>query len=370
MASMGPLSGLLVGVTADRRAHEQAVLLGRLGARVLHGPTVHTVPLDAHDEGLALATAALVADPPDVVVATTGVGMRAWFDAADALGLHDALHEALAGAEVLARGPKAAGAIVAAGLRVAWRAPEEQSAEVVAHLVDRRPRPARVAVQRDGDARPLLADALAAEGIPTVDVPTYRWVSPADLGPATRLLDALVHGRLDAVTFTSSPAVANLVALAERDGRREPLLDALGHEDLTVACVGPVCAATARRLGIERVVVPQRARLGAMVAALGRACSGRMRCLELAGRRAVLQGTRLVLDGEELDLSERERAVVEVLAERPGAVVPKAELLARCWGTADADPHVVEVTVARLRRRLGSPESILTVRRRGYRLAT
>lgn len=367
---MGPLSGLTVGVTADRRAGEQAALLGRLGARVVHGPTVRTIPLDHRDEGLARATAMLVADPPEVLVATTGVGMRSWFDAAEALGAYDALREALQTMEIVARGPKAAGAVAAAGLDVAWRAPSEQAEEVLAELLSRRPAPAGVAVQRDGDARALLADALVEGGVTALDVPTYRWVAPADLAPAGRLVDAALDGRLDAVTFTSSPAITNLLTMAERDGRLADLLDALNDGDLTVACVGPVCAATAKGAGIDAVVVPRRARLGAMVAALGNACSGRQRSLELAGRQAVLQGTRLILDGEELDLSERERAVVEVLAERPGAVVAKSELLARCWGPTTADPHVVEVTVARLRRRLGSPDSILTVRRRGYRLAT
>ena len=42
---MGPLAGYTIGVTADRRAEEQAQLLERRGARVLHGPTIRTLPL-------------------------------------------------------------------------------------------------------------------------------------------------------------------------------------------------------------------------------------------------------------------------------------------------------------------------------------
>jgi uroporphyrinogen-III synthase len=41
------------------------------------------------------------------------------------------------------------------------------------------------------------------------------------------------------------------------------------------------------------------------------------------------------------------------------------------WGTPDADEHTVEVTVARLRRRLGpAGKAVQTTTRRGYRLVT
>jgi DNA-binding response OmpR family regulator len=71
-----------------------------------------------------------------------------------------------------------------------------------------------------------------------------------------------------------------------------------------------------------------------------------------------------------VSLTDRERAVLELLARRPGAVVSKSTLLREVWA-GETDEHVVEVTVGRLRRRLGSAGSnIETVMRRGYRLST
>jgi uroporphyrinogen-III synthase len=50
-------------------------------------------------------------------------------------------------------------------------------------------------------------------------------------------------------------------------------------------------------------------------------------------------------------------------------VVTKPELLRDVWRAADADEHAVEVTVSRLRRRLGpAGRAVRTVPRRGYRL--
>jgi uroporphyrinogen-III synthase len=68
-------------------------------------------------------------------------------------------------------------------------------------------------------------------------------------------------------------------------------------------------------------------------------------------------------------LTDRERDVLRVLAERPGVVMSKRALLRRVWGHRETDEHAVEVTVARLRQRLGITGSgIETVIRRGYRL--
>ena len=50
-------------------------------------------------------------------------------------------------------------------------------------------------------------------------------------------------------------------------------------------------------------------------------------------------------------------------------MVSKPELLARCWDPPSTDPHLVEVTVARLRRRIAAHGlEVSTIHRRGYRL--
>ncbi len=82
---MLPLAGFTVGVTADRRADEQAELLRRRGAEVFHGPAIRTLSLSDGPE-LARATQALIERPPDTLVALTGIGIRSWFEAADSRG--------------------------------------------------------------------------------------------------------------------------------------------------------------------------------------------------------------------------------------------------------------------------------------------
>ena len=69
-ATVEPLAGYTVGVTAARRAEELGALLERRGAEVLHAPAIRIVPLRDDPELLA-ATRALIAAPPDVLVVTT-----------------------------------------------------------------------------------------------------------------------------------------------------------------------------------------------------------------------------------------------------------------------------------------------------------
>lgn len=362
------LSGFTVGVTADRRWQEQAEMLRRRGAEVIHGPAIRTVPLAA-DDGVRAATEYLVARPPDLVIAHTGLGMRSWLALADCHGLGDCLIEALAGAEVLARGPKAAGAALAAGLEVVWRAQTETLAEVIAHVLER---PSlgglRIALQCDGGDVDDGVEALRAAGAEVVEVPVYRWYAPDDARPVERLIEATVAGRIDALTFTSRPALRNFLAAAEAAGHDDELRSALAGGVATV-CIGPVCAASARAEGIAAPVVPARARLGSLVACLTEHLAGRARTVDVGGVRVELRGTGVVVGGERVELSEREGLVLQALADRPGVVVSKAELLSRCWDDSSADPHLVEVTVARLRRRIADHRlSVSTVHRRGYRL--
>jgi len=362
-----PLAGFVVAVTADRRADEQAELLLRRGAEVLHTPTIRTLPL-VDDDALRDTISELVARPPDVTVLLTGIGTRGLIGAAEGIGLGEQLLGALRRSSTVARGPKATGAALAAGLEVVWRAPGERASEIAEHLSAVAAGGARIAVQRDGDERPLLADALSAAGADVVDVPVYRWVLPEDDAPARRLLSALRERSVDAVTFTSSPAVRNLRTVAERTGHEVDLVDAF-RDDVIAACVGPVCAETAAGIGIANSVTPARARLGSMVLALTRAFDDRRIGARIAGIEVLVQGRVVVVGGAAERLTDRERAVLQILVEARGAVVTKRELLRGAWRHEDVDEHAVEMAVARLRRRLGrAGAAIETVPRRGYRL--
>jgi two-component system alkaline phosphatase synthesis response regulator PhoP len=80
------------------------------------------------------------------------------------------------------------------------------------------------------------------------------------------------------------------------------------------------------------------------------------------------------LAGTVLSLTPLEFALLTVLAEHPGRVFTRTQLLEHVWGQEYfGDDHVVDVHIANLRKKLGddpgAPRFVETVRGVGYRFA-
>ncbi|MEE1739441.1 uroporphyrinogen-III synthase [Streptomyces sp. BE147] len=364
-ATHGPLAGFTVGVTAARRAGELGTLLTRRGAAVMQAPALRIVPL-ADDRELLTATEELIEHAPDVVVATTAIGFRGWVEAADGWGIGDRLLDRLRGVELLARGPKVKGAIRAAGLTETWSPGSESMAEVLDRLLGEGVEGRRIALQLHGEPLPGFVESLRAGGAEVVGVPVYRWMPPQDIAPLDRMLDVTVARGLDAVTFTSAPAAASFLNRAEERGLLPEVLGAL-HDDVLVACVGPVTALPLQARGIG-TLQPERFRLGPLVQLLCARLPGTARTLPVAGHRVEIRGHAVLVDDELRPVAPAGMALLHALARRPGWVVARADLLRALPGSG-SDEHAVETAMARLRAALGVPRLIQTVVKRGYRLA-
>jgi uroporphyrinogen-III synthase len=197
----------------------------------------------------------------------------------------------------------------------------------------------------------------------------YRWAAPADITPLTHLLAAICAREIDAVTFTSAPAAASLVALAGEHGQRDELVESL-KSSVLAACVGPVSHAPLADLDIP-AVIPSRFRLGAMVRSLSEALPSRTPQLPVAGHTLQLRGHAAIVDGVVKPLSPNAMALMRALTARPGRVVPRralAESLPYTPSNQPCDDHAVEQAIARLRASLGTPKLVQTVIKRGYRL--
>jgi uroporphyrinogen-III synthase len=362
--AVAPLAGYTVGITCARRADELTALLHRRGASVVHAPAIRLVPLP-DDEQLLAATRDVLSAPVDVMVCTTGIGLRGWLEAAEGWGLGEELLARLRDATLLARGPKARGAIRAAGLVDTWSPESESVAEVLDHLLATELEGKRIVVQLHGEPLPHFVEALVARGASVVTVPVYRWSPPVDIGPLDRLLDGILAGGLDAVIFTSAPASSMLLIRAQQLGLRTELLRAMASSVLAV-CVGPVTAAPLAAFDVP-TVQPSRARLGSMVRELVAALPSRALRLTAAGHTLELRGHAVLVDGVPRPVPPSGMALLRALAAEPGRVLSRADLLAALPGSGDE--HAVEAAVARLRTSLGTATPVQTVFKRGYRLA-
>ncbi len=274
------LVGRTVAITSERRREEQRAYLERRGARVLEAPCVQTMLPEADTE-LVGALEQVIADPPAVLVIHTGGGIRRILETAASIGLEASLRDTLTQATVIARGAKSARVAQQCGIDVAWFGPNGRSHDAVDWLERERPR-GRVAVQLDGheDAQRLVAPiAGVADGV--IPLPVYRWTVPDDTTSAEVLVDEMCAHTVDAVLFTSSPAVVGLTEVAARRGRGAALRAAFGH-DVIAACIGVVCAATAHDQGVQPGLVPDRPRLGSLLAATSERLSNTLASERLA----------------------------------------------------------------------------------------
>ena len=369
MSESLPLTGFRIGMTAARKVDEQAALLERRGATVEWAPALSLDPNHVDDDRLRAATEEVLAAPVDLFLATTGVGMKTWLDAAERWGVLPDLLAALGSAEILARGPKSVGALRRRGLRELWAPESECFEDVLEHLRGRDLEGRRIVVQEHGQSLSMVAHALRRRGADVTTVTVYRVASADDPEPMFKLVDLIADRALDAVTFTSAPAVAALMHAAGPTGRRDDLVSAF-QADVVAACVGPVTAAAFEMWGVP-TIYPDRSRLAAMVKQLETELPSRRSglAIELAGgHQLLLHADDILLDGHDVKLSPAPTAVLQALVANPGNVVSRRALLAMLPSGTAGSEHAVEMAVARLRAALGT-RAVQTVVKRGYRLA-
>ncbi len=202
----------------------------------------------------------------------------------------------------------------------------------------------RAALRMEGHAVDWVRDAAAAEG--TLASERFDLVL-LDLGlPQGNGLDVLrsLRARGDATP---------VIVLTARDGPGDRVagLDA-GADDYLV-----------KPFELDE--------LGARIRAVMRRQAGRAMPLLAHGGVSLDPATRQVLrDGRPVLLSAREYAVLELLMQRPGAVLSRAQIEDRLYGWGEEiESNAVSVYVHQLRKKLG-PEFIRSMRGVGYFLDT
>ena len=361
------LAGCVVLITCDRRSGDLRAALERRGATTLHAPTLATTPPRVDDD-LVRETRALVRSAPDVVVVTTATGFRGWLEAADAAGLGTDLQSALEGARILARGPEVDVAVRAVGLEVVGGATSDCSAGVRDALLAEGVAGQRVAIQHHGAVDQALTDDLVGAGAAVSSVVVHRWGPPADRQAVALGIEAAATGEVDAVLFTSAPTASAWVDAATAAGVL-PRVAALARAGrLLVAAIGEVTAHPLRSAGIEPLL-PEHSRLGSLVrAVLDHHEQLGPGAVETVGGPLRVRSSAAVLGDDVLPVSPNGLAVLRVLADARGRVVPRSALLAALPGDPGSG-HALEMTIARLREALGDRRVVETVVRRGYRLA-
>lgn len=256
-----PLFGKRVVVTRSReQASALSEKLADLGAEVIEFPVIKIVP---------------PADWAPVDEAVDKMASYDWLIFTSANGVDRfVLHllesgrdiRALAGPKICAIGPATAEALEIFGVRVDY-VPAEYVAEGIIDQFPEDVKGKRMLLARAGVAREVLPEKLRELGA-DVDVVTVYETLLEDSN-ADKMKQMLSDGEIDIVTFTSSSTVKNFVALTGADGKLE--LPA----SVTVACIGPVTAETAKDLGRKPDIIAQEYTIEGLVDALVGTPSGK-----------------------------------------------------------------------------------------------
>ncbi len=259
------LTGQTIAVTAERRAHQQVQYLIRRGATVRHVPVLRTVD-GADTDQLRVATTQIATEGIDVLVIQTGQGLDWWLDGV-ASSQRARLDSVLAGAQVFTRGAKATSAARRRGLNVMWQSAEESVTDVVDHLRSLHLDGLRCGLLAHGNEDRRVTQAALDRGATVIELDIYRYAAPDDVDGIIALIDDIVGGKIDVVTFTASPAIRHLRTIADDHGRLRAL-DVAFATICRPAVVGPVCAATAAEAAWAQMIEPESARLIPMLDAV------------------------------------------------------------------------------------------------------
>src|SRR6202790_3804872 len=246
-----PLSGKRIVVTRTRKqAGELSAKLRALGAQVFELPTIRIEP-----PGDLGAFAELVQDAHsyDWIVFTSANGVEAFFEIF--FKLNDDARE-IGGARIAAIGPATAQRVKDFHLHVDLQ-PDEFVAEAVVREFQKQGgvENLRILLVRAEKARDVLAKQLSGLGAIVDEGLAYRTVP--ETRDATGARRRLLEEGADLITFTSSSAVENFVAL----GLPWP-------KGMQVASIGPVTSKTAREQGLKIDIQARRYDIEGLVEAI------------------------------------------------------------------------------------------------------
>jgi uroporphyrinogen-III synthase len=251
-----PLLGKTIAVPETRELERLTRLLAAEGAIPLSCPLVGI--RDADDPSPIEAWLRLLAERAfDDVILLTGEGVRRLAGFAERAGMLEPVVQALAQVRTITRGPKPAAALHELGIRPTRPARVPTADGIMSDLSGEVLAARRVGLQLYGDTGgQALVPFLEGKGASVHAVAPYVYLDACDDARVHELIDKVIGRAVDAIAFTSSAQVDRIFEVAGAKGADDALLGALCRT--VVAAVGPTCADSLRRRGIEQPIVPER----------------------------------------------------------------------------------------------------------------
>ncbi len=275
-----------VAVTSSRRASELAHLIRAMGGEPYIAPTV----------GIEVSPSQLISAEVidylrkkiDIAIFMTGPGTEAIFASSRQLGLEEKLIVNLRSLDtVVARSAKPKAVLTKYGIVDNVILPVEATFEGIASLLKGKlSKGTRVAVFWHGGKSEFLVNSLTSQQAEVIQFVTYSYsrelrsdgasllkttgfhgVVPPQEKVVAQMVEDLIKEKIDAITFTSPPAVSNLFMMARSVSKDRSLLESLRRKTIVVS-IGPSTTRTLRENGVEPNVEPDTYKMGKMIESL------------------------------------------------------------------------------------------------------
>ncbi len=238
-----PLFGKTIVVTRARaQASKLTKKLEAQGAKVIEVPAIKIVPAADY---APLDKAICELPTYKWLVFTSANGVDYFFGRLLAAG-KDA--RALANVKLAAIGSATAKSLAGRGLTADLLPSAYKAEELAQALADKIAPSDKILIARAKVAREVLPESLRKIGADVNVVTAYE--TTADCENKDELISALQNGGVDAVTFTSSSTVTNLLQIL---GEQKSLL-----QNAALAAIGPVTGATLRKHGLQPAIEAQK----------------------------------------------------------------------------------------------------------------
>jgi len=262
----GVLAGRRIVVPETRELDVLAQMLERQGAIAIRCPLVSINDTPDGDSVVAWLRR-FIEHPPHDLILMTGEGLQRLVGFARRAGIEDAFRAALGRVRKITRGPKPVRRLRELGLESDLAADPPTSEGIMAALMNEDLSGRRIAVQLYPELQhPALLDFLARKGATPDPVLCYVYGSQTEDARVVEIIDDMAEGRVDLITFTSSPQVRRLEEVASKNKREPRLREALRRT--TIAAVGPVVARALEQAGARVSIMPENFHMRPMVNAI------------------------------------------------------------------------------------------------------
>lgn len=260
------LEGKRIVLAASRKTDEMSILIEKQGGLPAVRSLQGTVFLAAEEVEPDLRR--FVEEGADWVLLTTGIGTETLLDLAKKAGMEERFLQTLRQANVASRGYKTFAALKKMGIKPVAVDEDGTTKGLVRALDGYDFSGKRVMVQLHGENAPSLLTFLEDQGASVLPLLPYQHIAPEREAVET-LWEELLNEEVDAVCFTTAIQVRSLFNFARERNVVTELLQAFKGRAVATA-VGKVTAEALEEEGVERLVVPERERMGAMIIELGK----------------------------------------------------------------------------------------------------